>query len=83
MYFWFLCRKMEKCNFWINLVQKEVLGRESKGSREKKDRNALSCLSRHGGTSLHLIASAQRAGTYLQKIQKFRGGIAILEKLGF
>ena len=36
-----------------------------------------------GGNSLHLIASAQRAGTYLQKIQKFRGRIAILEKLGF
>ena len=36
-----------------------------------------------GETSLHFIVSAQRAGTYLQKIQKFRGRIAILEKLGF
>ena len=37
-------QKNKKCNFWVNLMQKGILGRDSAASRKKEDQNALFCL---------------------------------------
>ena len=37
IYFWFLCRKIEKCNFWVKLMQKGLLGRDYEDNHEERD----------------------------------------------
>ena len=61
--FLFLCRKVEKCKFWVNSMQKGTLGRDSAAGSKSEDQNAPFCLKQHGGTNLHLFrVSTSRQG---------------------
>ena len=72
--FWFLCRKIEKCNFWVDLRQKGIPGRDSANCQEERDQNAPFCLKQHGGTNLHLFrVSTAREGPDCKNSKKAGG----------
>ena len=68
--FWFLCRKIEKCKFWVNLMQKEIMGRDYANCHEERDQNAPFCPKQHGGTNLHLFRVSTAREDLIAKIKK-------------
>ena len=79
----FLCRKIEKCNFWVKLMQKGLPGRDYEDNHEERDQTAPFCLKSARRDQNAPFRFRNARGTKMQKVQKFQGRIAIRENLGF
>ena len=74
---------MQKCNFWVKLMQKGLPGRDYKDNHEERDQTTPFGLEtiRRDQNAPFRFSTARR--TWLQKFQNVGGQNAIREKLGF